>query len=495
MADRPPRDRNRRTLAILLAVLAAVIITAFTVRLRAVRHDRRPEVVNLVLVSIDTLRADRLGRYGHDRDTSPRIDRLAETSTLFTDVLAPTPWTFPSHAAMLTGRHPHELGLRGPNATIPDGIPTIAEVLREAGYRTRAFVDSTPTSYLGSERGFARGFDDYEHLNALDHTGYKYDMAYTADRAIEWLGARDDDHPFFLFLHTKSVHGVGKALARRVGGEQAYPYAKPEPYLSRYATPEQLAYGWDDPDLGSGVRYLASWNQRIAHGEAEAFDPGRLDALLALYDAGIRYVDDHLARVLDALEAEGLTGNTVIAITADHGEAFLEHRFFLHIELTRNVLHVPLIVHRPWLPKGVEDRRPAALEDVVPTLLDAVGASPIPGATGQSLLPPVDPAAGPRDRFATTALDPTHFYEAHALRRGKRTAIRQRIGRRAPRTEVDFFEGSAEAERLDLPALAAPLLERIDVILEGPVATAPEIQIDDETAELLDALGYGESGR
>lgn len=478
-----------------------VIALAFgAVHGRRLDGDPRPHVL---LVSIDTLRADHLGYDGYARDTSPNLDRLAARSRRYREAFAPAPWTLPSHAALLTGRHPRTLGIEDRNAALPPAAPALAEALRSAGYRTAAFVDSMPGGFVGGRRGFARGFDSYVHLPAEEREGFRYDMAETVDRALVFLEHAPPDRPFFLFLHTKSVHALPAEGPRT--DPRAFPYDKPEPWRSRYLTPEQAALSWDEPGLGRGVGWLRAWNEAVAAGERrpEDFPPERRAALEALYDAGIRYVDHHLGRLLAGLDARGLADRTLVVVTADHGEAFLEHDLLLHKELYRDVLRVPLLVHVPGEASGVDVRERATLMDVAPTVLAAVGVPAPAGFSGRSLPATDDASPGPADPLFTYYRSwPDGYYEAYGLRAGRFSLVHHRLGRGAPyRTELfDLESDPAEARPLGEAHAArrAALLDRVNRWRAagsdaGPAdgdAGPARIAIDPETRRHLEALGY-----
>jgi arylsulfatase A-like enzyme len=460
--------------------------------------DPRP---NLLLVSIDTLRADHLGYEGYPRDTSPNLDALAARSRRYREAFAPAPWTLPSHAALLTGRHPRELGIDDRNAALPADAPRLAEALAGAGYRTAAFVDSMPGGFVGAARGFGRGFEDYVHLPAEARAGFHYDAAVTVARAREWLAGARREQPFFLFLHTKSVHALPPGSAHT--DPRAFPYDKPEPWRSRYLTPEQAKLAWVDPELGSGVAWLNGWNEALAAGRRRPEDlpAERRAALEALYDAGIHYVDHQLGLLFAELAAQGLAERTVVVVTADHGEAFLEHGLLLHKELYRDVLRVPLLVHLPWETPGADVRRRVTLMDVAPTLLAAAGVDVRDGLSGR-VLPARDadegaPPPAEEPLFTYYRSWPDGYYEAWGLRQGRYGLVHHRLGRRASfRTELFDLESDPRETRPLGEAHAGQremLLAQLRAWMERRPAGHPSsVALDPETERHLEALGYGE---
>ena len=382
-----------------------------------------PDRPHLILVSIDTLRPDHLGSYGYSRATSPVIDELARESVRFTAAFAPTPWTLPSHASMLTGMHPYEIGIDNSFRTIPGEIPVIAELLARAGYQTAAFVDSSPTGFVGADRGFGRGFESYRHAPHRPGLTQRFDMAATVNAALQWLAERAASRPFFLFLHTKSVHAVPNDAACL--HPDCPPYEKPEPWQSRFISPGQKTSSWTSAEDGAGQRYLWSLNAKLLRGELDRkeFPKERLVELKSYYDAGIYYVDHHLGRLFDRLRELELFERSVIVVTSDHGEAFLDHALFMHQEVFDTLLRVPLIIRAPDLaPTIVEDH--VALADIVPTVLRQADV-PIPDrVTGRPL--PLTPATSvtiesrpSRDLFAYYLFPSKFTYQALALRSGK----------------------------------------------------------------------------
>ncbi len=447
------------------------------------RHAATPTVGrNLLLVSIDTLRADHLGAYGYKRDTSPRLDALARESTRYANVLAPAPWTLPSHAAMLTGRHPWEIGIVDRFATVPAEVPIVAEYLEAGGYGSAAFVDETSRGWVGAERGFGRGFETYRHLPE-ENGDRQYDAARTIDAVISWLEKRDPSRPFFVFAHTKSVHAVH--ADDETAGPFAYPYHKPRSHLERFASEEDLALSWREPGLGAGVGYLRGLNERIASGSVsrEDVDPERLRVLRSLYDAGIYYVDEQIGRMLDALARLGLQEQTIVVVTSDHGEAFLEHRLLLHKELYDQTLHVPLIVHVPGQDPAVS-HEPLTLMDVTPMLLEFAG-----------LEPPPDLVARDRgERFSFYRDRPGYYTESYALRDGEWTLVRQRLGGAEAPFESELYRSGdvGQAQPIgDAPERAAEMSARLTAMLgRRPRLSGKAIELDERTVEHLRALGY-----
>jgi membrane-anchored protein YejM (alkaline phosphatase superfamily) len=390
---------------------------------------------NLVLISLDTLRADRLGAYGYARPTSPEIDhRLAAQGTVFTHAYSTYPGTGGSHASILTGLYPC--------AVVPDlaqpihpRAATLAELLRAAGYETAAFTED---GYVIAAHGFARGFGSFvEGTSALvtEPTG-QADKTFA--RALDWVRARRA--PWFAFLHTYQVH---------------YPYAPPPGYLERV--------------LGSGP--------------ADTSDSAR-------YDAEIRYTDELLAKFLAGLDQLGATQNTLVVLLADHGEQFGEHGLTLHgNSLYDELLHVPLIMRAPGLvPAGLRADMPVDMTDVMPTVLDLLQLPPAQWTNGRSLVPLLRGASLPdRPLYASLV-----FTRQVAVRvPPTKWIIDQATGR------VHSYDLHGDARELrDLgassPAIGSELLARYraacDTLPASDIPAAPTL--DPAVKDKLKALGY-----
>jgi arylsulfatase A-like enzyme len=470
------------------------------VSLAACTENRDSPRTNFVLISVDTLRADHLGAYGYPRATSPAIDRFAATSTRYANAWAPAPWTLPSHAALLTGRHPYDLGIRDLRSALPDGIPTLAEILAGAGYATAAFVDSRPRGFVGSERGFARGFEVFVHEPKRPGVTFRDDLAATVDSALAWLDHRDAQRPFFLFLHTKSVHAKRAnhwVLDATRLTETDAPYDKPDPWRTRFL-PSGVRFQWTDPadPAVQGARYLEQLNRRLASGQLAPADieAGRLEELVALYDAGIAYVDEQFQRLLDGIAARDLAANTVVVLSADHGESFLEHRLFLHVELRPETLRVPLLVHDPRAPGGTVVTTEVGLVDVAPTLLARAGLVVPAGLAGRPLPTRDSGSAKSVPRLSYYHLADDQIYQGWALREGRWQLVLERWrGEAEPRAELfDLDADPGEHSPLTSePDVLRAMRARLEARLSSGAGTASRsIELGADATEELRALGY-----
>ena len=375
---------------------------------------------DVVLVIIDTLRADGLSCYGNPRPTTPHLDALAARGTLFEECLAQAPNTATSHASLFTGLPPwtHRVAnltdAETGTAGLPPAFVTLAERFSAAGYQTAAFTDGGP---LGTAWNLMQGFETkvgrYEGARAK------------VDQALAFLESQRDGRPLFLLLHTYQVH---------------QPFAPPREYVERF-----------DPDY-TGV--LTERVAEVLRGRAagEEFEPnGKLlmrgkaefterdfEHLRALYDAEIAYTDAELERLWARLAAGGDLERTVVAVTSDHGEEFGEHGHWGHRQLHRETLRVPLIL---LVPGGGDTRRRVeervSLIDLGPTLLAAVG---IPDGAegfeaaggGRSLLPVLEGSAPDRTSFAATTehlyLDDARYPRRRSVRDGARALLVEQRG-------------------------------------------------------------------
>ncbi|MGH7894412.1 MAG: sulfatase, partial [Candidatus Binatia bacterium] len=348
---------TRQTLARPALLVAATLLA----RAAAFAYDGLPPYrPNVVLVSIDTLRADRLGTYGSKRPTSPVLDRrLAAEGVVFEQAFSHSPKTTPSHMTMLTSLYEsvHGVGLWAREAApvLNPRVHTLAEILKNAGYATAAF---TAGAHMHRERGFVQGFDAYKHGEQLH-------------RALTFLDAHQR-RPFFLFFHTYEVHD---------------PYVPPAAVADSLAADPVPAISEAVARIRAGV---SGWGKahKVFWGAVDAGDPRAVRYVSDLYDAGIAQMDGTtLPALLDRLDALGLADDTLVIFTSDHGEAFQEHGRFLHDDLAPETLHVPLVVRLPGrLPAGRRVREPVGLVDLLPTVLDLLSL-PVPAqAQGRSLV-------------------------------------------------------------------------------------------------------------
>jgi arylsulfatase A-like enzyme len=448
---------------------------------------------NVLLVSIDTLRADRLGSYGYARGTSPHLDALAARGIRFKHAISQAPWTTPSHMSLLTGLRPSRHGVTqafagfwqpgqmpGGYRSLAGSVETLAGQLRRSGYRTLAL---TGGGTLAAEIGFARGFDVYrEGATKLDPDSGTWEIL------SGWL-QENREAPFFLFFQTFEVHA---------------PYTRVE-----LATDD--LNDWERRQLYDVWKEQRLWEE-VGGNQVTAFqdilaDLGlfRREVTSSLYDAGIRHTDAFLGRLFAELKALGIDDRTLIVVTSDHGEEFAEreptHFYDAHC-LTQydELIHVPLIFRLPGeRHAGTVVDRQVELIDVAPTVLDLLR-TPVPEAIeGHSLLAhfggrelPAEPAlseatcAGPEIKALRTRT--SKYMAAFTATGGERAGI---PGPLEWERLYDLSKDPAEKHDLasksqHLAALRAEMMRRIS--RTGQPATAG--QLSPETQEALRALGY-----
>ncbi len=403
--------------------------------------------LDLVLLTIDTLRADRLPVYGYSGIATPHLDALARDGVVFAQAATTVPFTLPAHTSMLTGLYPPRHGVReNVGYVLPEEPPTLAERLREAGYATAGFVSAfVLDGRWGIGRGFERYFDDFEPPSGeRGNLGdVQRDGAETVAAALAWLDERPADRPFFLWLHLYEPHD---------------PYEPPEPFASRYA--------------------------------------GRP------YEGEIAYADELLGRFLAGLAARGLDGETAIALTGDHGEGLGDHGESFHgYFVYDSTVRVPLLLRLPdraLTGRVVEE--PVSHVDLLPTFLELAGQVIPGGLDGASLLPLAAGAGGGERLVYSESLYPLLHYGWAPLRAARRGGVKYI---EAPQPEL-YELATDPAERRNVVRTqreaATQLQEGLAVLRErleaAAAAGAAAADLDESTLASLRALGYlaGEGG-
>lgn len=318
---------------------------------------------NVILILVDTLRAQNLALYGYDKDTSPNLARLARDGVLFEDARSQAPCTYPSANSILTGRHPVRfLGQEDDAMGIPPQIPSLAEILGARGYATVAvtaspIVRESPTKY-NPTGGFARGFDVFEERCLWKHASCLNEFALDYTKVLR--------QPFFLYLHYMDPHS---------------PLKIPEDWPRRIATEPYKGKWFVEKGLLAPIA-----EQLYGPTKNVPVDARDLRHLVALYDEEIAYFDNQLGLLLDGLADRGLLEKTLIVLVADHGEEFLEHGHIKHCHsLFDTEIKTPLII-RPPGPLSAETGRarhaPRRIDaevanlDVAPTIVDYAGLDP-----------------------------------------------------------------------------------------------------------------------
>lgn len=315
---------------------------------------------NIVLITIDTLRADHLSCYGYERETSPNIDKVAEEGIIFKNTIAPSSWTVPSMASLFTSTYPINHGMvndiesrREKKEVISDNLTTLAEALQKEGYST---FGVSSNYNLTTEFGFARGFDYFKYKGWIDADGVNSIVS-------KWEDTINKSEKYFLWVHYNDPH---------------IPYVARSPWLERYAS--------------QFLTYALGFSGKIA--KSFQFDPvfsnikehsNEHNALIALYDSEINYVDSFVGKLINKF---GLDKDTLLIITSDHGEEFLEHGKLGHGKnLYQETTRVPLIVKVPQNPKKKTVEKYVNLIDIMPSILHAINVdSPSEQILGKSFL-------------------------------------------------------------------------------------------------------------
>ncbi len=450
---------------------------------------------NLLLISIDTLRADRLGCYGHDRNTSPWIDDLATQGTLFEQAFSQSCKTAISHMSLMTGLYPEAHGvtqLDHPHpAPLPEAIPTLASLLAEQGYRTAAV---TGGGHMNTLPGFDRGMSRFVTRRRLQGA-----LQSASEIFEDW---KRDESPWFFFLHTYEVHD---------------PYFPPEKYADRFADSHYGGSIVSDPSQLQSTQdwkslHRAFWERVDPQSEADR------QHLLDLYDAAIVWTNDCLGQWFGDLAQDGRLDDTLVVLVSDHGEEFLEHGQFLHAQLHREHLHVPLIVRfpkaHPLHSPGRRINTPVELIDVMPSLLEWLEVSTPPSLQGQSmtrllsaelstpfgeeLRPHSTPGDSPvlmgswrREGLDTLCIGPWKL---------------MRSLQEDPATRRLYDLSNDPEEQTDVAADRQDIVQRMEAMLNqlllqskahrtrATKSPLPTLELDEETRERLRALGYLEDG-
>ena len=329
---------------------------------------------NVLLITIDSLRADHLGLYGYDRPTSPNLDEFARSAVVFDQALTQATLSGPSHATMFTSTHVPIHGVINNGVPLEDDRLTLAEALQSAGYETAMFV-SHP--FVGGNYGLSQGFDVAETHTVDSHgPGHRHedeveergplDGVFVA--ALEWL-ERPRSRPFFLWLHAQHVHKS---------------YEPPSPY--------DRMFGQAPPASTKDLRCRRALDRHTSG--KELLDSDERDHVVALYDGEIAYVDTQLGKVLAGLRAAGLEDDTIVVVTSDHGEMLFDDRSGRATghghQRYDKVLRVPLIVKTPGATTQRRVDTMVGLIDLAPTLLELAGVKSPSAFTGTSLVPSLD---------------------------------------------------------------------------------------------------------
>ena len=324
-------------------LLTACLINVFLTKVK----ERRPP--NIIILLVDALRKDHMSLYGYPLKTTPEIDRFAQDALVFQDTISQASWTLPSVGSLFSSLYPylHNAGTedeQGQLQALNNKIIVLAEIVKEKGYRTAAF---TANFFIGKEFQMHRGFDVLNHrLDTCKLSAKELNQA-----ALQWIDA-EKNKPFFVYVHYMDVHG---------------PYNPPTPYdtfietkaIKRLTAKHRKALG-----------YLSAGKKK---------DKSNLNYYINRYNGALIYVDDQIGRLLKDLKKRKLLENSLVIITADHGEAFFEHGFFDHgNNLYNEEINIPLIIKFPDGMRCPDNtQRKVGLIDIVPTIAQILGYPPI----------------------------------------------------------------------------------------------------------------------
>jgi arylsulfatase A-like enzyme len=415
----------------------------------------RPDIF---IILLDAARADSFSAYGSLRPT-PVVDSLAAEGTIFTRALAPSSWTAPTTASLLSGRYPEAHGVEEWDLRLPDSITTLTEMLSDAGYYT--FLGSHHNVYRGN-RPLRRGFDGIELIDHRDR-----------DTLPDPASMFDENRPTFALIHLLPPHT---------------PYEPPPPFIGAYTAGSPAVFDVSDSSLNSYSRSRQTVPERAVRYARDR------------YDENVAYADALVGRLVDMLRDRGRYDDALIIVLSDHGEAFFEHGDFLHRKtLYDEVLRVPLVVKWPAGTKGYLTvvEAPVSLVDLAPTLLDGVGIDDSRAALqGISLLPGVfEGVESSRSIYASTRPTSRTHQPIVALYRLNKKLILENLS--APRLydlsldpleQVDVSSSEPVVTQILLQEVRAQ--RRCNRILLTGAGQVPQIELDPERLRELRALGY-----
>lgn len=445
-----------------------------------------PKAPNVLLIVLDTVRADVLSTYGYPKPTAPNIDRLAREGALMSQAISTDFWTLPSHASMLTGQYPSRHGATSESGRLDAGLSSLAEILRAAGFRTGGFVTN---AWLSKERGFGQGFDEYVEswkMPATNPSTLAIDR-HGVRNAIEWMAAPNAlDAPFFAFVNLNSAH-----MPYNPGSEALITLSPKPRSIEGSRRLRKLTGMWEH--LG-GTLELNEVDYEI---------------LRELYEAEVLQVDALVGELVGALEAAGRLDDTLIIVTADHGENLGDHGSIDHLfSMYDSTLHIPMVLRHPTsFEAGRVDTALASPIDLLPTILSVAGV-PLPDieidgvdlsqpertarrfvvAENERPLNAIDLMGKSFPDFDTSKLDG----RKRALRTSEHKLIWQEGG------PVELYDLSADPNELDdLSEREVELRTRLEGQLEvwmkemgNPGAVKPFESQDTQSIDELRALGY-----
>ncbi len=464
----------------------AIVLLAVAILPSAACRLSRGGSPNVILIMVDTLRADYLGSYGFEGPISPRLDRLADESIVFRNCFTQSPWTKPAIASLFTSLYPQVHGLtnhegkywgdsssEARTGTLSEHATTLAETLRAAGYRTAGFV-SNP--WVSAAYGFGQGFDHYDD----EHRKYTTSVVDLTAAARAWLESRSSNAPYFLYLHFMDVHAPYSAPRADFSSLRESPSVASYRVLNRREMPDvrwmnfEVRPEWATDVMRSSVSY---WRTR--------------------YASGVRAFDRRLGEFVDYLKQEGELDRSLFLLTSDHGEELFEHRSWSHGQnLYDHQLHVPLIVRNPQGRNGgVESETFVELVDLMPTILSALALAPPERMQGRDLSPVLNGRAveDPGITFATATQRTPGLYSVRTEQYKLIFDLDTSRGELFDLTQDPVEQRNASRVEPDVVAeLRKRLLIHIRDSIAGGTLDAESTAISAEHRERLKALGYGQ---
>jgi arylsulfatase A-like enzyme len=467
-----------------------------------------PAPRGVLLVVIDTLRADHLGIYGYSRPTSPHLDALARDAVVFRNAVSPSPWTLPALATIMTSLYPSVHGADRyspvndarwlfdregfvPTSALHESRTTLAEVLGRQGIATAGFVQG---SFPSAVFGLAQGFD---HYRDNDTPGIRFDI----EDLLAWLDTEQPER-FFIYLHTVEVHSPYTPIAL----QPLFAARRPQAPMDYYETAleeererfESIDFdpGYDGPVTGTLENIQAPGRRGRPPSQRD------LNHLIALYDRGIAYTDYWMGRLFEELKERGLYDETLLIVTSDHGDEFLEHGGLEHGRTYfEEMLRVPLIIRDPREGHGQVIEQQVGLIDILPSVLDAVGIPAELRIQGRSLRPLwLDESLPEQLQVGEASVVPgleavrTNRWKYVRRERAEAGQVREALfdleedpGERVNRCPID--PTACGAFRRKLQAWKADMRQ---VSQELALPQPEPARLDDEARERLRALGYAE---
>ncbi len=421
---------------------------------------------NVIVILLDAQRADVLGPYGYTkRKTTPNLDKFAASGVVWDNVISQNAWTVPSVASLFTGVDPQ--AHRTLRFQVKDRVEmdtmsllhdTLAESFKAGGYTTGAFIKST---VIDSSRGFSQGFDKFEIVGGTDQA-WGHSAQQLNDAALPWLKEQGKSgKPFMAYMHFMDAHS---------------PYKAPEPWYTKYKGSYGGAFSGAHVEIEDAVK------------KGTGPSPDDWNYLRALYDAEVEYWDSQFGRLIGELDAQGIGKNTIIAVVADHGEAFYEHQNIFHGHLYQENIHVPVVMRGPGIKAG-HMKGYAQIIDVTPTLADLAGVKKGAAWMGQSFATSMAGGTGHADFVYGEYINMRAVIDPSGLKAILGDGADKLYDLKADPGEKNNLAGSRPADVARLRALAdARFAKGKEIGAKYPLEKPKELT-DDQT-ELLRQLGY-----